>query len=480
MLSKEDKIKRIELIREKKRREKLSKTKFKPHAEQLRLLESKKKDNFVFCGNGWGKTATGANLAIWMADGFNPITKQYYKVPTNVHIILDHPSKVQETWLPEMRKWFHIEEKDCYKNGKPFYNEIRRRNGSRIVFMFHEQPELVFESTEFKIIIFDEPPPRHIFIAMKRGQRTKGFDHRVYCLGTPLYQQWLREEIYERWTKDELPDTECYFGNSDANKDNFPEGYLEEFSRYMTPEEKDVRLRGMFFSSGSLALRHLWKRDVHIITRDQFEALWRPAFPCVVAIDPHPSKQHHVCLLGAGRDGRLYYIKEFAAKLVAREFAKALREFMNGYRVVDIIVDSLGSAEGTGNDDFKSFIDVLRENGIPCRATSYKEKSDEDFVEKIKTNIAIPVEPDNFGFYVPNLRVVEGNDGIIKDIENVQWQRDKVARINKPKLDITQRDFLATLKYGLATGISHRHSGNKVSSIGNTKKPLYGFNKRGR
>ena len=472
---KTDKIRQLEIIREKKRRIKLQKPGFNPHPEQLAVIKSKKRDIFIFCGNAWGKTATGANMAWWLTDGYNPVTKEYTKVPTSVHIILDHPSKVQETWLPEMRKWFVIEDDDCHKNGKPFINEIKRKNGSRIVFMFHEQPELVFESTEFKNIIFDEPPPRHIFIAMKRGQRTKGFEHRSYCLGTPLYQQWLREEIYERWLKGELPDTECFFGHSEANAANLKPGFLEDFSRYMTEEEKKVRLQGMFFSSGSLALRHLWRRDTHIISQHDFDKIWRDGYPCVVAIDPHPSKKHHACLLGADRDNRLYYIREISAKEVAREFAKTLLQFMKGYRVIDIVVDSLGSADGTGNEDFKSFIQVLNENGVRCRATTFKEKDDEDFVERIRGNLAIPVTPDNFGFYVPNLRILEGNEGITRDIENVQWQIDKQSKINKPKLDIAQRDFLSTLKYGLSTGISNKHISTQTHSINKKQGSLYGF-----
>ena len=474
-LSKEQKIKLIEASREKKRRARAKKRGYMPHPEQLDVIKCKARNVNLFCGNGWGKTTTGAHIAMWLADGYNPITKEYSKVPTVVTIVLDHPTKVEDTWLPEMRKWFVIEDKYLAKNGKPYYNEIKRRNGSVIKFMFHEQPELVFESTQFRTVLFDEPPPRKIFVAMKRGQRERNIEHQTYILGTPIYQAWMRSEIYEPWKRGEIDNTECFFGSTDANRANLSDEWYDDFTQFLSEEEKEVRLRGMFFNSSQLALKHLWERESHIISWEKFLQVWDSNCPCVVAIDPHPTKKHHACLVGAGKDGRLYYIKEMAAKEVARDFARTLKEFYRGYRVLDIVVDSLGSADGTGNDDFKSFIGVLNEEGVRARATSYKEKSDEDFIDKLRTVLGVPKDPDNYGFYVPKLRVVEGCDGVVKDIENVQWQRNKQLNIMKPKLEISDTDYLACLKYALASGISYRKSGNKPKSYISKKSSMYGL-----
>lgn len=474
-LSKEQKVEMILAAREKKRRSRVRRKGYKPHKGQEKVIKSKARNVNLFCGNGWGKTTTGSNVAMWIANGYNPVTKEYTTVPAKIHIILDHPSKVEETWLPEMRKWFIIDQKQLKKNGKPHYNEITFPNGSRIIFMFHEQPELVFESTQFEVIIFDEPPPRNIYIAMKRGQREIKKKPKTYILGTPIYQPWMRTEIYDRWEKGELPNTECFFGTTEENMANLSQEWYDDFVQYLTEEEKEARLRGSFFAGGTLALRDIWNRELHITDQQYINEIWEDHYPCIVAIDPHPSKKHHAVLIGATPKGELFVLKEIAEKLVAKEFAILLKEWYKYFRIIDIVVDSLGSADGTGNDDFKSFISVLNENKVPARATRYKEKNEEDFVDRIKTALAIPKEPDNFGFYTPKMRIVETCTGVIKDIENVQWQIDKATKIPKPKLEISDKDYLACVKYGLAAGLNYRKDNSKSDSYIPKNRRLYGL-----
>jgi hypothetical protein len=67
-----------------------------------------------------------------------------------------------------------------------------------------------FESIELDFCVFDEPPPRYVFIAFKRGGRKKNRTARFLIIGTPISAAWLRTEIYEPWSKGELPDAECF------------------------------------------------------------------------------------------------------------------------------------------------------------------------------------------------------------------------------------------------------------------------------
>lgn len=474
-MSKEEKINLLEAIKEKKRRIRKKKDIFKPHDGQMRIIKSNAKNKWVFCSNGFGKTALGSNIAKWHVEGYNPITKEYYKVPTTVTVLLDHPSKVAETWLPEIRKWMNIEEDQLKKNGKPYYNEIEFKNGSRILFYFHEQADMVFESTEFQVIIADEPFPRRIFIAMKRGMRSMGRDPYFYMFGTPISQRWLREDIHDKWIRGELLDTECFTGTIEDNRDNLREGYIEEFSQYLTEEEKQIRLEGRFFDLGGLALAHLFNRKTGLISRKQFDKIWDKRNPCVVAVDPHPSKKHVAILLGIDRNEQLYYIKEIARKEIAREFAATILREFSGYKIIDYVCDSLGSTDYTGGEGFKSFIEVCNDvmGRGRMRATTYKEKSDEDFIEKIRHVLKIPTLPNNFGQRPPKLLIVEDNDGIIKDIENVSWQRDRDGNV-KDKLDIADHDFLACLKYGLASNLHFSRARQTAHSYTRSTK-VYGF-----
>lgn len=451
-LSKEQKLELYDKLQAKKKLVKQRRQAFIPHEGQLPVVKCNKSIRVVTAGNGFGKTALGVNTALWAVEGFNPISAAYTKCPSFGVVVLDNPLKVKEVWLKELAKWVDLDEVEQLKNGKPYVNELVFKNGSRILFMFHEQEVAVFESLEMDWVIYDEPPPRHIFIALSRGQRTKGSSPWSLLIGTPLTSAWIRIELYEPWLAGQEPDVEFFRGTTYQNKENLAEGYIEKFSRRLTEAEKKVRLEGEFFDIGGLALAHLFKDQTHIVTK-------RPPTDdelVVIAIDPHPSKKHVALALAVNKRTRRYQvIGELAEKMLARSFGFALLEWSRGWQIADWVCDSLGSAEYTGGEGFKSFIEVLKYDlGIPVRATTYDEKLDEEWIERIRGALEIPVEADNFGQQVPKLQVQEHCVNLMKDIKNVAWLKFKNAvpgEDNKPKLDISNKDFLACLKYALAS-----------------------------
>lgn len=458
-LSREEKLSLVEKIEEKKRRLRESSPPYKPNAGQRPVHASRASLRCVFSGNGAGKTALAVNEALWFAKGYNPITRETTRVPARVIVLLDDPSKVGDVWLPEMVKWTTIREDQLHKRGKPYISRISFDNGSEIIFMFHEQNPLLFESLELDYFLADEPPPRAVYIALRRGARKKGTKPRFLMIGTPITAAWMRKEIAEPWSKGELKDCECFTFGTQVNEGNLAEGYIEDFSAILSEKERRIRLHGEFFDLEGLALAHLFSQETHII--EPFD--WDPTNPVVIAIDPHTAKPHHAIMLGTDKDGYLYYIKELRRKVVPRQFAMELKEWMAGYRVIDITCDSLGSAEYTGGEGFRSFIQILNDEGVRARATTWDDKSDEDFIARIQDVLALPREANNFGDFIPKLRIFRGNPGIVNDIENVQWVKHRDVDEYKPKLDITNKDYLSALKYGLSTNLTF----NK------TKAPVY-------
>lgn len=443
-------IAKIEAARERKRRQKAARPPYTPNSGQLEVHSCGALNRFVFSGNGAGKTALAINEVVWAVQGYNPILKVYTRVPAKVVVVLDAPAKVADIWLPELRKWADITKWELHKDGKPSISRVILPNGSEIRFMFHLQEELAFEGIEAQgLIIYDEPPPRHIFIALKRASRTKGHKTRHLLIGTPISAPWLRTDIYDPWSRGELPDTECFRFGTTVNAANLAPGYLEEFSRHMTEAERKIRLEGAFFDLAGLALAHLFKRDRHVIPPFK----WTERMPVVVAIDPAGAKPHVACMLGVNENDELFYIKELSLKAPAAEFAKVLREWYRPFPVIDIVCDSLGSSEQSGGDGLKSFIQVLNENGVRARATRYDEKKDEEWIAGIQEALLLPADPKG----APKLRIFEGNPLIIQNIENVQWLKYRNEDIFKPKLDISQLDALAALKYALA---ARPHFGN--------------------
>lgn len=466
-LSREEKLRLLDLIEEKKRRLRESRAVYVPNEGQLPIHKSQKRVRVVFSGNGAGKTALAVNEMIWAAQGYNPVTEEFTKVPAKIVVVLDRPEKIDEVWLPELKKWYNLKAEQLHKDGRHYVSRITFTNGSQVRFMFHLQDAMAFESIEAQFIIFDEPPPRPIFIALMRGGRTKGRKAKFLLVGTPIAGSWLREDIYDPWMKGELPDTECFRFGTAVNEHNLSEGYIEDFSRHLSDKEKLIRLQGQFFDLDGLALAHLFKRHVHVVDHINEELIDN----CVVAIDPHPNKKHVALLVGIDREGQMYVLDEYASKDIPRVFARSLKDRWWGqWKLFDIVCDSLGSTAMSGGEGNKSFIQVLNEEGVRARPTRYEDKDDESWIIRIQNALAIPKEMDNFGRFIPKLRLLSHCTNTIHDIETVSWQKYKNVDEYKPKLDITQKDYLSCLKYALACNLMPGKKKTKVWRRNDVKK----------
>lgn len=452
-LSKEEKLAYLDAIKEKKRRILAKKPTYKPNDGQLPVHMDDKSIRIVAAGNGGGKTTLAVQEAIWWATGYNPITQQFNKVPATIVLLLDSPLKVDKIWLTELRKWYPLDEEcELKKNGKPYVNEIIFKNGSTILLMFHEQETIVFEGIQLDYFIADEPFERRIWIALRRGARKKGTKPRFLIIGTPIGQPWLYEEMWKKAEEGERLDIGIHRFNTDVNLSNLADNYKEEFGANLTDQEKLVRFGGMFDHIEGLALAHLFNKKLHVVPAFP----WPKGKPAVLVIDPAWNKPHVFCLIGATGDGRIYYIKEGKFKGAAGGLAKVLKEFCIGpWRIVDHVIDSMAETPNTGGSGNKSFSEVLREMGLPVRATSYDDKDDEDFIQNIQQVLEVPEEPDNTGRRTPKLAIIEGNTGLIGNIETVQWQKYRQNETFKNKLEISKKDYLACLKYGLKTNIAY-------------------------
>ena len=456
-LSKDQKIELLAALEEKKRRQRLQRDKFQPHDGQLPIAKDGHSKRIVVAANGFGKSCYAVNEAMWALDGYNPITDEFTPVPSRVIVVLDSPEKIELVWMPEMKKWREIdEEKQCHKRGKPYFSEITWPNGSTLRFMFHLMEPLAFESISgVDLCVFDEPPPKSVWVALLRAGRQKGRKSKYLLIGTPIAQAWLRE-YFNDWQQGEFPDTAFFKGETKDNAQNLAEGYIEDFSRHLTEREKATRLRGEFFNTEGMALAGLFKRDVHVVPAaslpsDHYE------WPIVLSADPHPNKPTHVVLLAAAPDGKYYYVAERKAKETAREWAKWVKaNWMTKYNIVDLVCDNYGSGDQTGGEGFKSFIEVWNAEGLRIRATSYDEKKDDQFLERIQEALYIADDGE------PRMVIASTCVGIINDIENVQWKAQKGTEEYQPKLEIGNKDYLACLKYALAANLTYDNSKRKV------------------
>lgn len=407
-----------------------------------------------------GKTALGVNEAMWALDGYNPITGKYTPVPARIVVLLDSPEKVGDVWLPELKKWRAIDDEQLHKRGKPYITEITWHNGSTVRFMFHEQSPMSFESLEADFVVCDEPPARNVWIALLRSGRKKNSKARFIMIATPISQAWIRQ-YYVEWEKGNYPDTEFFKGSTIQNAANLAEGYIEEFSKHLTEAEKRTRLHGEFFNTDGMALAGLWKREKHLVREADLPPNYKQEWPHVISVDFHPNKPLYACIIAAAPDGKRYYVNEYAKKILPREFALWLKQnWLVEYRVVDIIGDNYGSGDYTGGIGFKSAIEVMNEVGVRIRATTYDEKGDDAFMERLQEGLFVP----DLG--EPMLQfLLTKSAGVIRDIENVQWKKIKGTEDFQPKLEISNTDYLACLKYALAANLTFDNARRKIHRI---------------
>jgi hypothetical protein len=449
-LTKEEKLKLFSLLEEKQKRDKAKRPPFHPHAGQLRVIKSRALERFLFCGNGFGKSAVLVNEVHWAATGFNPITGENGEVPAKICLVLDTPEKIEE-FVREYRQWHHLEDDQLHKRGKAYWCSITYDNGSTVTVLTHEVSDLKPEGSQWTHIFADEPPPQWLFTALFRGGRIKGKPVKVLMAGTPVKAAWLRTEVWEPWVDGTTPWVECFTGDTDENASNLEDSWMERFFSKLSPKEQQIRRKGMFFDIEGLALAHLFKPAKHIVDDDM---PWERSNPCVVVFDPAPAKAHVAVLLGVDENNTIYVIDEHQEKANARAFAKnviALGWF-HSYRVTDILYDSLGNSENLMGESYKSFSTILNEElraaGIGrARATTFDEKDDEDFVERIREVLVV------VGDEEPQMKFFARCKGAISDVKSVQWYEDKQIKENKKKLDIRKKDFLACIKYALATNL---------------------------
>jgi hypothetical protein len=99
---------------------------------------------------------------------------------------------------------------------------------------------------------------------------------------------------------------------------------------------------------------------------------------------------------------------------------------------------------------------VWRATGVNVRPTSYDEKLDAAFLERLQDALYIPEGG------TPKLTILQGRPGIVRDCENVQWKAQKGTETYQPKLEIGNKDYLACLKYALAANLSYDSAKRRV------------------
>ena len=455
-----DELAELAMVAEETIRQSKTKVKYAPNKVQKRFHNSHAFIRALFSGNGVGKTTACINEAIWTATGTHPY-RETARIPNTTIIVLDDPGKADHVYIAQLKKkkWYDVSKLVLEKHGRSYTTEVKFPNGSNWIFMTHEMSEEKWESIECAGVIFDEPPPRFIYIALMRGQREKDMKPWIAFAGTPRGKNapWMYRDIYKPWKFNQDSDIECFHGTTYDNIENLDPDTITRWKKRFSEQELKTRLSGEFeFLSGRIFSE--FYKDIHV----EPPFTWPYGWPVILAIDPHLRKNHVAVLLGIDPDKEVHVICELETSLAGSKAAEFFINACEQYPIKFGICDNFGSMPHTGgveNGKPKSFIEVFNDTArrmgakFRIRATTKAEKSDDEWIEDMKQWLR--VEPDSTGVERPFFHIF---DTCIKSIDNFEtyiWDEHKGAMADgkdvKEKPLGTNCDQLMCIKYGLAT-----------------------------
>lgn len=432
-----------------------------PNSVQERVHRSSAFIRCLFSGNGVGKTTACINEGLWTSQGTHPY-RPTARLPNTVIIVLDDASKAETVYLAELKKkrWYDVERIKVDNEGRAYPQVFRFPNGSEWRFMTHEMADTKFESIQCACIIFDEPPPRRIFIALLRGIREQDMKPWIMFAGTPLgrYAPWMYRELFRPWKFKADPEIECFFGSTDDNLANLDPETIKRWEKRYSAQEMQTRRYGKFeFLSGRIFTD--FSHEHHV----EKPFPWPRGWPVILSIDPHLRKNHVAVLIGIDPDKELHVIAEFETSLAGRKAAEFFINACEPYWIRTAICDNFGSIElysDQGSDARKSFISLFNETAVrmkkprlQLRATTKKEKADDEWIEDMKDLLRL--EPDFAGQERPRFHVFDTCVKVIDNFESYVWDEHtgRKGDLQEPKEEPlgTNCDQLMCVKYGIAT-----------------------------
>ena len=205
------------------------------------------KRRIAFGGNQFGKTTISVVEAYCFMVGerpFMPLNSPYRKMPFNppVHVLYmseSFPSVIKNDVIPMIYKWFPAEDiVEVKRNTQGIEYYFKLKSGSSITLMSYEQPVESFEGSKWHAVIFNEPMPRNIYIAVSRGLMAYG--GYVIMAMTLLSEPWIQDEIIDKADGKSI----VSIHGSIYENTHITEEEINEFIKTLDPSEVEVRVMG--------------------------------------------------------------------------------------------------------------------------------------------------------------------------------------------------------------------------------------------
>lgn len=286
---------------------------YKPHPKQKLFHESRVAQiRGSFARNQGGKTTAGEmeilswgfGEDIWTGQPIEKIGKTKWRPEMRFFIgAQDYSNAHAETIIPKMEELLPLKEMGVEyvkQNGKLVVKlKFPEPYSFSIKLISYDQEEHKNEGPTWNGGWFDEPPPRGVYTACRRGCMKHAAP--IIFTATPLREPWMYDEIYAtpksvhldapedlkklRW------DTPAIIKIGRNDNPYITEEQMAAYESTLDEEEKQARIYGEFLHLQGRVYKS-FDRTKHVLDRDQFISQhpgWKD-YPSFCVVDPHDRK----------------------------------------------------------------------------------------------------------------------------------------------------------------------------------------------
>lgn len=279
-----------------------------------------------------------------------------FKGPVKIRVFGEKSDTLSEVQTPYLKRFIAPEWLAGTKKGQTGVVEFYQfNNGSTINLLTYQQEPASMEGWDGHVCVFDEPPPRPVYIANVRGL----VDHKgisVFAM-TPLKEPWIADEIANN------PDP-AYFSMVMSSHENphVDRGALDAFFSKLSEEELETRRDGKFLHLQGLVFKE-FDKQVHVVRQFKPDR----EYTVYVAIDNHPRTEQAVLFVAIDRHDRVFAFKEIFQHGTPEDIGRWIVEFHDDVHPIEQVLIDRSSQGDTnrGSSTYEIIEARLTRAGIP-------------------------------------------------------------------------------------------------------------------
>ena len=417
---------------------------------QYEFFSSLKDIKAFFGSNRSGKTTAGVAETCCHATGFYPDwwKGRKWSRPTIGRIFASDFSNGVRVITDKLHEWMPKDSIiEVYRNNQKadvdWYVKHKTGGTSKFQVMSYEQEVHLAEGWSGDWVLFDEPPPRELYIACVRGLVDR--DGLTLFTLTPLKEPWLFDEIYNSKNSNVFSVISDMRHNLERINPlthdviGLTEKGIRKFEEKLTEEERETRVHGKFrYLAGRIWKE--WDREIHTFDRIkqwpeskiQSEGYPPRHWPRCMILDPHDRNPHALIWVALDETGESWFYREaYLAEHTIEDVVEHIRKVELAAREkvqLRIIDPNFGPKKyaNTGNTVRDEFEQAGRGVNYPVRfmfGDDHKEVSRQAVAKNLKFDTNKPLGLLNH----PQWHVASDLKECIYQVEHYVWDEFRLS-----------------------------------------------------